>query len=267
MSFQPVIPLSGLGGWSFLQRTKERQEASFSQTPLLQRDTAYFRETIGKITTAEELVNDRRLLRVAIGAFGLQDALDSRALLRQVIEGGTEDPRSLANRFSDKRFLSLAKGFAHLAKGAAPASAPRDLVDKVITAYTQREFQIAVGNQNETMRFALALQSDLPELVESYGSDRARWFALLGNPPLRKVLETTLGLPKEFGMLDIDEQLKRMTRLVQNRFGTSDLKEIANSGVLEDLTKRFMIMSQLQEMQSGLSSANVALQLLQSIQR
>lgn len=264
MSFQPVIPISGLAGWSFLQRTKERQEASFSQTPLLQRDTAYFRETIGKITSAEELVSDRRLLRVAIGAFGLQDALDSRALLRQVIEGGTEDPRSLANRFSDKRFLSLAKGFAHLAKGADLTSVPSDLVDTVIEAFNRREFQIAVGNQDESMRYALAIQSDLPELVKNYGSDRARWFALLGNPPLRKVFETTLGLPKEFGMLDIDEQLKRITQLAQNRFGTADLQEIADSQLLEDLVKRFMIMSQLREMQSGMSSANVALQLLQT---
>ena len=267
MSFQPIIPLSGLGGWAFLNRTKERQETLFNQSPALQRDTDYFRENIGKITSADELVKDRRLLRVAIGAFGLQDALDSRALIRQVIEGGTDDPRSLANRFSDKRFQALAKGFAHLATGADTTAAPKDLADRIIGDFQRREFEIAIGDQNETMRFALALQNDLPELVDGYQTNRSRWFALLGNPPLRKVFETSLGLPREFGLLNIDEQFKRITSAMQSRFGTSDLEAMTEPDKMEMLTQRFLTLSQIREMQTNMGPANTALILLQSASR
>ncbi len=66
MSFQPVIPLPGLSGWRFLQRTMEAQSDVFDRRPDLSRDTAYFEANIGKINSAEDLVADRRLLRVAL---------------------------------------------------------------------------------------------------------------------------------------------------------------------------------------------------------
>ena len=46
---------------------------TFTKSIELKRDTEYFQEKISSITSAEELVSDRRLLTVALGAFGLQD--------------------------------------------------------------------------------------------------------------------------------------------------------------------------------------------------
>ena len=76
MSFQPVIPLGGYAGWTFLQRTREAQQQAFETSPQLARDVTYFEEKIGGITSAGDLVDDRRLLRVALGAFGLDDEDD-----------------------------------------------------------------------------------------------------------------------------------------------------------------------------------------------
>lgn len=67
MTFQPVIPYGGMAGWAFLQRTQSAQQEAFDDNPVIQRDTEYFLKNIGKISTAEDLVNDRRLLSVALG--------------------------------------------------------------------------------------------------------------------------------------------------------------------------------------------------------
>ena len=267
MSFQPIIPMSGLGGWAFLSRTRAKQEASFNATPMLQREATYFREKIAEIRTADDLVKDRRLLRVALGAFGLQQDLDSRAFIRQVIEGGTDDRRALANRLADKRYLALAQGFAHLAKGASQTTAPDGLAERLITQFKAREFEVAVGEQDQNMRMALALQRDLPALVQDYKTEKSRWYALLGNPPLRQVVETSLGLPKEFGLLDIDDQVIRMRKALQQRFGTSDLRDMADPDSIEKVTRRFMVMQQLREIQSNISPGNAALFLLQNTRR
>ena len=66
MSFQPVLPLTGYAGWSFLKRTMARQQVAQQASPMQKQDEAYFREKIGKVKTAEQLVNDRRLLRVSL---------------------------------------------------------------------------------------------------------------------------------------------------------------------------------------------------------
>ncbi|ATX65805.1 DUF1217 domain-containing protein [Roseinatronobacter bogoriensis] len=263
MSFQPVLPVSGLAGWAFLNRTRERQEDSFNAAPAMQRDVAYFQEKFPGIQTAEELVSDRRLLRVTLGAFGLQDDLDNRAFIRQVIEGGTEERTALANRLADKRYFALSSALEHLA-GTGGKAAPDDLIGKLTASYQGRAFEVSVGEQDQTLRLALTLQRELPKLAEDFSSETSRWYAALGNPPLREILETGLGLPKEFGRLDIDDQVTRMRAALQNRFGVSDLLEMSQPENLEKLTHRFLIMSQLNDMQSAMTSSSTALFLLQN---
>ena len=85
MSFVPVIPTAGLAGWSYLQRTGDDQKRIFTESSDVQRDTAYFRDRIGTITTAEELVSDRRLLKVALGAFGLGDDINNKYFIRNTL--------------------------------------------------------------------------------------------------------------------------------------------------------------------------------------
>jgi hypothetical protein len=94
MTFTPVVPLGGLVGFALLSRTLDRQTELFNAAPALRRDTDHFAQTIAGVQTAADLVADRRLLRVALGAFGLQDDIDSRAFVRAILEQGTEDDKA-----------------------------------------------------------------------------------------------------------------------------------------------------------------------------
>lgn len=263
MSFTPIIPASGLAGWAFLNRTRPQQEASFNAAPQLNREVSYFRETLPKLSSVDDLVGDRRMLRVALGAFGLQDDLDSRAFVRKIIEEGTSERSALANRLTDKRYFALAEAFSFLTRPEA-ASAPKDLAERITSQYQERQFEVAVGNQDQDMRFALSLQRELPKISEQFKTPSGQWFAVLGNPPLREILQTSLGFPKDFAKLDIDSQSTRMRAAAQKRFGTSDLAELSSPENLDKLTKRFLIMSQLRETQTAFSGATIALTLLQS---
>ena len=69
MSYQPVVPAGGNLGWTFLKQTREAQQEAFDNSSIIARDTDYFRENIGKIQSAEELVADRRLLTVALSDY------------------------------------------------------------------------------------------------------------------------------------------------------------------------------------------------------
>lgn len=181
MSFQPVLPLGGLAGWGFLKRTMERQQAVQQAAPVQKRDEAYFREKIGKIDTAEQLVSDKRLLRIALTAFGLEADVNSKAFVQKILEGGTLKEGSLANKLADKQYQKFSAAF-----GFGDFSVPRTKIstfpDEILTQFRARSFEAAVGTQNNTYRLALNAERELPILAARPISDTAKWYTLWVTP-------------------------------------------------------------------------------------
>jgi hypothetical protein len=265
MTFSPVIPATGLAGWALLNRTMDRQTDLFNQSPQIVRDTEYFEATIGSITTADELVSDRRLLRVALGAFGLQDDIDSRAFIRTILEEGTDRPEALANRLTDQRYKQIADafGFADL---QAPKTGDPGFGARIADQFRRREFEVAVGDQDQALRLALNAERELGTIATGEGSENARWFGILGNTPLRRVFETALGLPESFAQLDLDRQLGEIKSRAERQLGITSLSDLAAPEVQEQLIRRYLVRDQIASF-SVQSSQSIALALLQSAPR
>lgn len=261
MSFQPVLPLSGYSGWGFLKRTMVRQQAVQQSLPVQQRDEAYFRDRIGKADTAEKLVNDKRLLRIALTAFGLEGDLNSKAFIQKILEGGTLKEGSLANKLADKQYQKLAAAF-----GYGDFSVPRTRIstfpDEILTQFRARTFEAAVGDQNNTYRLALNAEREIPTLAARTISENAKWFTILGNAPLREVVQTALGLPKSFSSIDIDQQVAVLKKRTEAAFGSPDIAQFKDPTKLEALTRRFLLQAEMQGQAAAISPAATALALL-----
>ena len=263
MSFQPVLPAGGYAGWLFLERTLDSQKTVFTRTGEISRDLAYFREHIAKADTAEKLVDDRRLLKVALGAFGLDDDLNSRAFLLKVLEEGTLDKEAFANRLADKRYGELTRVFGYGDLGARTGLP--DFADKIAARYEDRQFERAVGEVDEDMRLALYYETALSDVIAGNKTRNAQWFALMGTPPARAVLESALGLPKSIATLDIDQQLEAFTSRASRVFGTDDLAEIASKDAREKAVRLYLVRQEAAAMTTSVGS--IALTLLQSLPR
>lgn len=371
MSFLPIIPTTGLVGWQFLQRTMGEQAASYSSTAAARRDEAYFLQNIGKIGSAEELVNDRRMLCITLSAFGLAEDLPNRAFIQRVLESSTGEPqpngkRSFVQRLADRRYHELAKafGFGDRAESTQPGfaqdarradrdelsvrltvSMQRDLAalassgigdeatwtlvlntpslrkmfetayelpmdfDKLslgaqisvlrvqtesvfgsgavsqfadqgallelsqryidgfandlLTNYHARQFEEAVGQQDQSMRLALALQRDLGQLASSDQSESGKWYRILGTPSMRKVFETAFQLPSSFGSLDLDRQVEILRIRTQRAFGENGVSQFSEPETMNKLIRQFFVGDQLSEIQSA-NAPSAALVLLQS---
>lgn len=262
MSFQPVLPATGLVGWRFLERTYESQTTAFSKAPEITRDTSYFETRISEIKTAEDLVSDRRLLRVALGAFGLQEDLDSKFFIKKILEDGTLKSDALANRLADDRYKNLTKAFG-FGDFAIPRTQLSTFGTEITDKYRQQQFEVAVGNQDDDMRLALNARRTLPEIVAGSGSDDTKWFRIMGTPPLRQVFETALGLPSGFGRLDLDQQLDVFREKSARQFGVDSVADFDTPEFQEKLIQRFLLRAQVQQAAQN-TAANVALTLLQS---
>jgi hypothetical protein len=217
--FTPVIPSTGLVGWRFLQRTYDSQFNAFTQSVQLNRSTDYFIENIGKISSAKELVSDRRLLEVALGAFGLQDDIDNRFFIQKILEEGTTADDALANRFSDNRYKDLSKAFG-LGPGEQSNLKEQDFVSDIVERFQANSFEIATGAQDDSMRIALFVQREMPSLAGADMSNDAKWFTVMGQPPLRAAFEKALNLPPSFGQADIDQQLVVFKQRARTVFGS-----------------------------------------------
>lgn len=259
MSFTPAIPLTGYAGWAFLKRTAPHQQASFQAAPQNKRDEDYFRENIGTIKTAEALVNDRRLLKVALGAYGLDSDINNKFFIQKVLQDGTLSTSALSRKLADKQYESLSAAFG-FGDFAVPNTALSDFPDKIIQAYRTRQFEKSVGDQSNDLRLAMNVERELPILAaKTSSSENAKWYTIMGNKALRNVFQTALGLPNSTATLDIDQQLGIFKSRAKSQFGSEQVSQFTNPAAMDVLIKKFLIRS---EVDSFAQSGNTALSLM-----
>ncbi|SDC73331.1 DUF1217 domain-containing protein [Ruegeria marina] len=261
MSFQPVLVANGIAGWRFLQRTYDSQLHNFSNSTTRNRETSYFMEKIGTVKTAEDLVSDRRLLQVALGAFGLQDDVNNIYFVRKILEDGTASPDALANKLSDKRYREFSKAFG-LGPGEIRTTGLVTFMEDIVARHEAAGFEEAIGTQDESMRIALYARHELKALAQDRSGENAKWFSLMGTPPLRQMMETALGLPSGLGRIDIDKQLEIFKDKLQALTGSANVSQFTDPDMVEKVTVAYLARAQISSQFPGTSAAQNALTLL-----
>lgn len=260
--FQPIVPSSGLVGWRFLQRTYDTQTEVFNQSAQFERDTDYFRENIASISTAEDLVGDRRILTIALGAFGLDDDINNKFFIKKMLEEGTIAEDALANRFTDTRYHDMVEAF-----GFGPSEITRTgfslFTDEIVDEYQKKQFEVAVGEQNQSYRIALHAQGELSEIASDDGSETQKWFTIMGQPALRQLFEGALGLPSSFGRIDIDKQREIFQQRTETVFGSRNAAQFSTEEAVDKLITQYLARTQIASI-SAISPASIALTLLSS---
>lgn len=262
MSFQPVVPLSGYLGWRFLERTLETQQDAFVASQPIARATDYFRDSIAAVKTAEDLVSDRQLLSVALGAFGLDDDIDNTAFVRKVLEDGTLADEALANRLSDPRYLEFSRTFG-FGDTSVPRTGQAEFANRIIERFETQQFARAVGDQNNDLRLALNVQTGIQTILEQNSTTTGQWFSVMGNAPLRAVFQTAMGLPNSIASIDVDKQREIFEERAQAVLGSKEVSAFSDPVEQEKLIRLFLVRSEAAQFASNSSSAN-ALTLLQS---
>lgn len=238
MSFQPIVPFGGIPGWKFLNKTLIGQQKAFSQSPIIRREVSVFQTKMQNITTAADIVKDYDVLKVVVGAFGLDQDINNKFFIKKIIEGGTIDPDALANRLTDPRYKRLAE-VVGVGLVDSDANFKTDLVPEVIERYKELRFEANVGNQDEDMRLALNLKRELNVLVGENRTPDSKWFSIMGMPPVRMVFEVAFGLPKTFASLDIDQQLDIFRSRAESSIGISEINEFVDPIYSERLVEIF----------------------------
>lgn len=261
MSYQPVVPFSGYSGWIVLQNTEEMQRETFNASAEVTRTTDYFKENIGNVSSVEDLMADRELLSVALGAFGLEDDIDNSYFIQKVLEEGTLDEDSLANKLSDTRYFELAEAFG-FGDFDTPNTVLSTFGDEIVDLYQDRQFEVAVGEQNTSMRLALSMERELAALAESDTTDNGRWYSVMGNEAVREVFETAFGLPSTLGANDLDVQLKEFRKKAEQYMDDGEVSQFSDPAKRDELVKLYLLKAEIEAGTSFMTPASAALVLL-----
>ncbi len=259
MPINPVIPLSGLGGWQFLERTRARQQNLFNQSTDVRREIDYFRENIGSIETPQALVSDRRLLSVALGAYGLGDEIDKRAFVRKILDEGVSDRQSFANRLGNTAYIEFTKMFSFADGGFSPTP---ERVEKIVDNFLISSFEEAVGEVDGSMRLALNFKREMASLANQGLTETTGWLRALGSRPIRAVLEGAFNLPAAFSQIGIDQQVGVLIDKSSQIFGGASIDIFSNPEILGEAIKRFQLREQINNGPSANTRGMSALSIL-----
>lgn len=259
MSFKPFIVGTGVNAWSTLQSTIDRQKNAFEKREDIKNQINNFTSDMKKIQTTDALMNNYASLNVALGAFDLSDDLNNRYFIKRILDEGSINQSSLANRLQDNRYRQLAKNFSaeqFFFRNTSEDSFIRNISER----YINISFEKAVGELNPDLRLALSFERNL-SFVASARTNDAAWFQVMANPPIKEVFQKIFGLPLQFGLLDIDRQHDVMQEKSKIHLGTSDLSILTKKDNIENAVRLFLLKNQMNDVNIK-SPVQIALSLI-----
>jgi hypothetical protein len=235
--------LTTLASYQAITRNMTRSLASAAAAPAVANESKYYLAHIGKVKTADEFIGNYRLFSFAMKAYGLEDMTYAKGMIRKLLEGGTNDPRSLANQLTDPRYKALAKAFDFSTNGTATTSL-KAATDDTVANYVRQTLESDAGDQNDGVRLALYFQRMAPTIKSAYN--------ILADPALIKVAQTVLQIPPQSSQQDIAVQAQTISSRI-------NLKDLQDPQKLQKFIQRFAVLYDLQNPSGASQPANALL--------
>jgi len=156
----------------------------------------YLKE-VETVKTVDDFLKNDTVFRFALKAYGLQDMIYAKALIRKVLTEGIDSPSAFANKFSDRRFSELASTFNFARYGEATTvfdKTRQGTVDKFLEVSLEED----AGNQSENLRLALYFKRKALGITSPY--------QILADKALTRVTYAALNLPSTTSLASIDKQ-------------------------------------------------------------
>lgn len=199
------------GTYLLVSKNLDRWRAIAAGAPEVASETKYFKANIGKATSIEALLKDRRLLNYAMKAFGLGDRTNAIGLMRKTLEQGVDSPKDLARTLNNPGILAFANAFDYA--GAKAEVNSEDFIKTITGRYVEQAMQAEQGKSNPGVELALYFRERAPQLTSVYG--------VLADKKLLEVVQTALKIPTASSRQPIDTQ----ARLLKAKLNVEDFKD------------------------------------------
>jgi hypothetical protein len=212
------------------------------------RENAYYTETIGKIKSLDEFLENKRLVEYVSKAFGFASGEIDDRKLRQILTSDLLDRDSFINRPENAEYRDLALAFNFTADGKLDLithnqAQDREEIVRTMDLYVRQSMEQSAGSDNAGVRLALYFQRKASSLTSPY--------AILADAAIFEVVRTALSLPDTMSQADIDRQASMITKKI-------DIADFQDPKKVEKFLARFSALYDLKN-SSGASSIALAL--------
>ncbi|MGL3606114.1 DUF1217 domain-containing protein [Rhizobium sp. G187] len=212
-------------------RFLEGDEKTAAQTAATEKAEAY-QEKIQTITTVDELLADRDVVDVVLGAFGFDPEEVTDDFLKQIFNSDLSDPKSFVFTQTESRWAEMVASFnfdaeGNLTRDTAGTVQQRGETMETVNAYLRQTLEETEGESNEAVRLALYFQRAAPDVTDAY--------SLIADDALMEVFRITFGYSDEFSNMDVDMQAK----VIEDNL---DLQELQDPEKMERFIQRFTAM-------------------------
>jgi Protein of unknown function (DUF1217) len=224
----PSAGSSGLSAVQTLASAERNQTQNVKLTaaqPTVQHAIAAFTQGVTNAKSVSQLLANPAVMKVLLTANGLGDQAAYTALATKVLTSNLSDPKSLANTLTDSRWKTLAQTYDFATNGLKAIQQPATIA-AVADGYAQVTWRTTQDAVTPGLSNALAFKTKASTITSV---DQ-----ILGDPMLRTVVTTALGVPQQIAF----QPLTAQENAISSRL---DIKQFQDPKFVEKFVQRYLI--------------------------
>ena len=167
------------------------------------RDVAAFRAGVDNAKDRRTLLANPAVMKVLLTANGLGDQIPYTALAQKALLSDLSDPKALANTLTDTRWKSAAQTYDFANKGLSVIQDPK-VIDTLANAYAEVTWRKSLDATTPGLSNALTFRAQ--------GRTITSVDQILGDPVMRRVVTTALGIPLQIAFQPLRRRRRRSAR-------------------------------------------------------
>ena len=217
----PVTALTGA------EANQTKDIATTAAEPTVARDIAAFTAAVQGATSVTQLLNNPTVLKVLLTANGLGDQTQYTALAQKALTSSTTDTASVANQLSstNSAWLAAAKTYQFATAGLSVIQ-QSSVISTIANAYAEVTWREGLDKTTPGLSNALTFRAESTTVTSA--------LQVLGDPVMRDVVTTALGLPLTIAEQPLEAQEKAITSQL-------DVTKFQDPAFTESFIQRYLL--------------------------
>jgi hypothetical protein len=193
--------------------------------PIVQHAITAFTQAVTSAKSVTQLLANPAVMNVLLTANGMSDQIGFTALATQALTSKLSDSTSLANRLTDPRWKTLAQTYNFAANGLKAIQNPAAIA-AIANSYAKATWQTTQDTVTPGLSNALTFKANASTITSV---DQ-----ILGDPTMRNVVTTALGIPEQIAFQSLNAQETAISSRV-------DIKQFQDPKFVETFVQRYLI--------------------------
>jgi hypothetical protein len=216
--------------------------------PAVQRAVTAFTQAVNSAKSVTQLLSSPAVMNVLLTANGMQDQIGYTALATKTLTSDLSDQKSLANQLTDTRWKTLATTYNFAVNGLSSIQTPAAIAS-ITAAYTKATWE--AGEDSVAPGLSKALD------FKARASTMTSVDDILGDPTIRSVVTTALGIPQQIAFQDITAQENAITTRL-------DVRKLQDPKFIATMAQQYLIANAGSVAASSSSSSDLTSLAIQS---